>query len=232
MEGWGTPGGLISMSPKANFWWLRKSAIKLLKRPSWTSFLPILHVVPKLRWRFLTLRSGFGLFRWIPKKWLWIQKLKKHLEKSHRRTDVYFFPSFIPFHSFIQNWEESPQPLVLGSLYNQPAKWIFLSSGGPQGNLLSPTHQLVSSDPEFLYPEGHPICKWGRESWACWELICWSVYMVRGNPALFICNQRKKALEWVERQEQTTSLKKNLLLTIMNCFQNLFWSLALSFYLG
>lgn len=163
MEGWGTPGGLISMSPKANFWWLRKSAIKLLKRPSWTSFLPILHVVAKLRWRLLILRSGYGLFRWIPKKWLWIQKkLKKHLEKSHRGTDVYFFPSFIPFHSFIQNWEESPQPLVFGSLYNQPAKWIFLSSGGPRGTFYSQLTSLFLVTQNFFILKETPYVSGGE----------------------------------------------------------------------
>ena len=137
MEGWGTPGGLISMSPKANFWWLRKSAIKLLKRPSWTS--------------------------WIPKKWLWIQKkLKKHLEKSHRGTDVYFFPSFIPFHSFIQNWEESPQPLVFGSLYNQPAKWIFLSSGGPRGTFYSQLTSLFLVTQNFFILKETPYVSGGE----------------------------------------------------------------------
>lgn len=111
----------------------------------------------KLRWRLLTLRSGFDLFRWIPKKWLWIsKKLKKHLEKSHRGTDVYFFPSFIPLHSFLQNWEESPQPLVFGSLYNQLAKWIFPSSGGPRGIFHPRLTSLFLVTQNFSIPKETP----------------------------------------------------------------------------
>lgn len=158
---------------------------------------------------------------------------KKHLQERFKGTSVYFFASFIRLHSFVQNWEESPQPLVFGRLCYQQAEWIFLSSDGPRRTSYPQLrhYQLVSR--LMMSP-----CEWPRISLSQRSLQ--NVSVERPGPLLAVGLFAEVCTWWEGTQRHPPAARGRRLWSGVGgtCFlcpqllQNPFRLPPLTFYLG